>query len=103
MIDIGEIERVARCIGAEFRPERIVLFGSYATGQVTMDSDVDLLVILSFEGKNWHKAAEIRKRIHFSFPVDLVLRTPEQIKSRLDSQDPFICEITEKGRTLYAA
>ena len=51
MVDMHSIEEMTAHIVQEFKPERIILFGSYAYGTPTVDSDVDLLVILPFEGK----------------------------------------------------
>ena len=98
MKEIGELtDRIAR----EFNPNQIVLFGSYAWGQPTPDSDVDFLVVLSFEGKSWKMASEIRKRIRPTFPIDFIVRTPEQLQTRLQLGDDFIRDITDHGKVLY--
>lgn len=56
MVTMDEIEELGGRIGREFDAERVVLFGSYAHGAATEDSDVDLLVVLSFEGKVLYEA-----------------------------------------------
>jgi predicted nucleotidyltransferase len=86
-----------------YQPEKVILFGSYASGKVHADSDVDILVILSFEGKNPVKSAEILNRIDPRFPIDLIVRTPEQVRERQKNNDFFIKEIIEKGVILYEA
>jgi predicted nucleotidyltransferase len=103
MIGMDQIESLSREIAQEFRPQRIVLFGSYAHGEPTQDSDVDLLVVLPFTGRPVRKAIEIRSRVRPKIPVDLVVRTPEQVAERIAQEDWFIKEIVEKGRTLYEA
>jgi len=103
MITMRQIEDVSGRIAAEFEPERILLFGSYAWGAPSPDSDVDLLVILPFEGKAVAKSVEMRLKIKPPFPVDLLVRTPEKIHERLALGDPFIRSILEKGRVLYEA
>lgn len=103
MITMRQIEDVSGRIAAEFEPERILLFGSYAWGAPTPDSDVDLLVILSFEGKAVAKSVEMRLKVKPPFPVDLLVRTPEKIHERLEIGDPFIRSILEKGTVLYEA
>ena len=90
-------------IAEEFRPEQIILFGSYAYGAPHMDSDVDLLIIMPFEGDSAHKAAEIRRKIRAGFPVDLLVRTLVQVEQRLEWNDWFMREIVEKGKVVYAA
>ena len=103
MITMRQIEDVSGRIAAEFEPERILLFGSYAWGAPSPDSDVDLLVILPFEGKAVAKSVEMRLKIKPPFPVDLLVRTPEKIHERLALGDPFIRSILDKGKVLYEA
>ncbi|MGC2692443.1 MAG: nucleotidyltransferase domain-containing protein, partial [Desulfobaccales bacterium] len=59
MVEDQTIQELCDRIVREFQPERIILFGSYAYGNPTPDSDVDLLVVLPFEGKNLLKSLEI--------------------------------------------
>jgi len=103
MITPAQIQRVSDEIVQKFRPERIILFGSYAYGTPTEDSDVDLLVVMPFEGKSVHKAIEIEGALRPSFAMDLIVYTPERLRERLAWNDFFLREITEKGETLYAA
>jgi hypothetical protein len=60
-----------------------------------------MLVILPFEGKSAYKSAEILNRIDPRFPVDLLVRTPEQVQDRLEKGDFFMEEIMKKGKLLY--
>jgi predicted nucleotidyltransferase len=101
MVDLDLIKALSQRIVREFRPERIILFGSYVSGEPNEDSDIDLLVVLPFEGKATHKAGEIRNRTRPEFPLDLIVRTPEQIEERLAKNDWFLRDIFAKGHTLY--
>ena len=101
MVTMGQIREVSRRIAAEFRPRRIVLFGSYASGTATEDSDVDLLIVMPFHGNGLRKAVEIETRVPSRFPLDLILRTPRQLQRRLALNDFFLREIVEKGKLLY--
>jgi len=103
MISFSEIQAFSRRIAEKFQPERIILFGSYASGQPTEDSDVDLLVILPFEELPVQKAIAIRQQLKASFPLDLMARTPQQIQQRLEMGDFFIQDIMKNGRVLYEA
>ena len=103
MVEVDNIVELAERIVQQFHPERIILFGSYAYGRPTADSDVDLLVILPFEGHPARKAAEIRTSIRAPFPMDLLLRTPQQVQRRVEQGDFFMREIMEKGKVLYEA
>ena len=84
-----------------FRPEKIILFGSHAYGKPTADSDVDLLVIMPFRGSEVAKAAQIRSRFDTPFPMDLLVRKPEFIASRLRERDMFVEEVMTQGRVMY--
>jgi uncharacterized protein len=103
MVDLSEIKAFSQQIVEKFQPERIILFGSYAYGQPTEDSDVDLLVILPCAEIPVQTAVAIRRQIKPPFPLDLIARTPEQIQQRLDMGDFFIQDIITKGRILYEA
>ena len=84
MIAREDISTLARKIAQEFDPERIILFGSYANGAATGDSDVDLLVIMPFEGKPFWKSLEILNRVNPSFAVDLLARQPADTTQRYE-------------------
>jgi len=102
MVSLTDIRELARRIAREFDPEKIILFGSYADGTPSPDSDVDLLVITPVVGKSWRKAAEIRNRVRSRFPMDLLVRAPEEMRQRLEAGDPFLREIAERGVVLHA-
>lgn len=103
MISLNQIQAFSQQIAEKFQPERIILFGSYASGKPTEDSDVDLLVILPFEELPVQMAIAIRQQIKAPFPLDLMTRTPQQIQQRLDMGDFFIQDIMRNGRVLYEA
>lgn len=100
---MNKIKEFGRRIGEEFGAEKVILFGSYAQGTASPDSDVDLLIVAPFEGKSVNKSVQIRLKLRPSFPVDLLVRTPEKIRQRLQIGDQFIKDILEEGRVLYEA
>lgn len=96
------IRRYARQIAERFRPDKIILFGSYAYGQPHEDSDVDLLVIMP--ARNQHdQAVKIHWELPAPFAMDLLVRTPKEMKWRLEEGESFHTEITSKGKVLYEA
>lgn len=103
MVAHAKIVEPSRRIARHFAPERIVLFGSRAHGRARRDSDVDLLVVMRFRGVGARKAAEILATVQPDFPVDLIVRTPEELRRRLAQNDPFFGEIARRGRVLYDA
>jgi predicted nucleotidyltransferase len=68
MADEQTIQELCNVIVRDFQPERIILFGSYAYGNPTPDSDGDLLVVLPFKGKNFSESPEILKRSYMNDP-----------------------------------
>jgi predicted nucleotidyltransferase len=101
MVAANKIDAFAREVAEKFRPQKIVLFGSYAHGHPNEDSDVDLLVIMEHKGKSSAQALAIRKAVRRSFPLDLIVKTPRETKARLKQQDVFITSALTEGRTLY--
>ena len=103
MVRMAEITELAQKIAGEFRPERVILFGSHATGRARAGSDVDLLVIMRFRGSALRKAAEILDRIAPRMALDLLVSTPREFRQRLAWNDFFVREIAENGKVLYEA
>jgi predicted nucleotidyltransferase len=101
MVERSQIRSFVEKLIEQFHPKQVVLFGSYAYGKPTIDSDVDLLVVMPHAGHAVEKAAEIRSAIKAGFAMDLIVRSPEEINRRLGMNDVFIREILEKGLPLY--
>ena len=98
-----QIQQFCDQIAREFQPERIILFGSHAYGRPHQFSDVDLLVVMPFEGSTLQQAARILTKLEPAMSVDLLVRTPEQVRQRLAMQDSFMREIMERGKVAYEA
>jgi uncharacterized protein len=103
MVSESEIRAFSERIVHDYQPQKVILFGSYAYGKPHEYSDVDILVVLPFEGNSLHKAVEILRQTNPPFSVDILARTPEQLRQRLEWNDQFLKEIMERGRVLYAA
>jgi predicted nucleotidyltransferase len=99
-IPMRVIRRYARAIAEEFRPDKIILFGSYAHGTPNEDSDVDLLVVMPTADQH-AQAVRIRYRLSAPFPLDLIVRTPYQMKWRLEEGELFTTTIVTQGKVLY--
>jgi predicted nucleotidyltransferase len=96
------IHAVVKQIAAQFNPEKIILFGSYAYGKPQPESDVDLLVVMETPLRNSEQAAQIVRAIDYHFGMDLLVRRPQQLSERVALGDSFLREITEKGKVVYA-
>jgi len=98
---LSEVRRWARQIAERFEPERIILFGSHACGRPRGDSDVDVLVVMP-AANEISQSIRLTLALEPSFPLDLIVRTPEHVRRGLKDGDSFLREIITKGRLLYA-
>jgi predicted nucleotidyltransferase len=99
-VPMREIRRFARQVAERFEPDKIILFGSHAYGTPHADSDVDILVVMPARNQI-DKAVRISLDIDPPFPLDIIVRTPKNMKWRLEEGDSFLREIVSKGKVLY--
>jgi predicted nucleotidyltransferase len=98
------LQQITQRIIDAFQPEKVILFGSYAYGEPTIHSDVDLLVVTR---RYPRKSVFERDRLvlhevrSLPVPVEVLVRTPAELAYRLRIGDSFFREITRKGRVLY--
>ena len=90
-------------IKTEYRPEKIILFGSYARGKPKKNSDIDLFIVKETEKRRIDRFCEVRKIIRDikGISVQPVVFTRGEIKKRLKIGDSFISKILKKGDVLY--
>jgi len=104
MVDRAQIRKFSRAVAQKFRPRKIILFGSYAYGTPTEDSDVDLFIIMPRTRERGERMSlRIRHAVPRNFPLDLLVRTPAEVVKRLRWGDCFVREVVEKGKVLYEA
>ena len=85
-----------------FHPDKVILFGSRAWGAPTRESDLDILVVMDVDGSPIRKASEISSIARPRFlPMDIIVRTPDEIAHRIEIGDPFIKMIMNHGKVLY--
>ncbi len=101
MVAMDTVKELSNRLAREFQPERIILFGSYAYGSPDEHSDVDLLVIMPFEGKGFRKSIDILNRLNPAFPLDVVVRRPDDAARRYAEFDPLIRDAFDNGVVLY--
>jgi len=96
------LPKAIRGVVQGLQPQKIVLFGSYATGKATPNSDVDLLVVMdSFASYLERYLAVSRLLRPRPFLVDIIVRTPGEMAQSVAAGDPFIVEILTQGIVLY--
>jgi predicted nucleotidyltransferase len=97
-----EINRVVAQIIQKYKPDKIILFGSAARGQMNRDSDADLLIIKTetpYYGAD--RIRELSRLIDRNIPIDLLVYRPEEFEKRLQMGDPFLKAIVKEGKVLY--
>jgi len=96
------LREVTKRIVEAFDPEKIILFGSHAYGTPTPDSDVDLLIIMESDERPAKRSMRVSKVLQpRPFPMDILVRTPQEVARRLSLGDYFFIEIMKRGKVLY--
>lgn len=102
MIETDIISKIVNKIAAGYNPERIILFGSYATGNPNKDSDLDLFIIKDTDLPRPERTVQVRKMIYGSMiPIDLIVYTPKEIDESKENKFGFVYEVLNTGKTLY--
>ena len=97
------IDRMVKRIVAKFHPQQVILFGSHARGDAGPDSDVDLLVVMDFEGTARDKGLEILQTLRdILVPLDVIVTRPEDFAWRKDVVGTIEWPATREGQVLYA-
>ena len=99
----AQIRQLCTRIAREFKPGKIILFGSHAYGRPRPESDLDVMVVMQFEGDPLEQAVMMLNRLNMLLPIDLLVRTPQQIQQRLEMGDSFMRDIIERGKVMYEA
>lgn len=98
------ILKIAKRIEEQYKPKKIILFGSYAHGEPTQDSDVDLLIIKNTDKRpidRWVEVKKLLRGIAPGLPISPLVYTEREIDERNAIQDFFIEEIFENGEVIY--
>ncbi len=103
-LDRSEIQEIVDRLVAHYAPQRVILFGSYASGTPDADSDLDLLIIKETDKRPLDRWMEIKRLLrdrHRPVAVSPLVYTPQEIERRLAINDFFIQEILDKGQVLH--
>ncbi len=96
------IQKIKDRIVSAVHPDKIILFGSYAYGTPTRDSDVDLLVIMPSDEPMHSRVTKIRKIVRdIHIPKDIIVYTPQEVEKWKDASAAFITTIMRKGKVIY--
>ena len=99
-----QIEIIINKLKQDYDPDQIILFGSYAYGNPTDESDIDLLIIKNTQEPildRWMSVRRLVTDLRKGLAFSPIIVTPSELKIRLDKGDPFFKEILQKGKKLY--
>jgi uncharacterized protein len=96
------INSIVRAIAERFSPYKIILFGSYASGDATPDSDLDLFVVMDTDLPP-HKRATPLRLLFRPVPcaMDILVYLPEEVARWNGTVNHIITEVMRRGKTLY--
>ena len=100
------IQAMLKKLVDKYLPEKVILFGSYAHGNPSPDSDLDVLVIKSTRDSFIDRCTAVRRILsdpNRLIPMDILVLTPEELSDRLSLGDQFLQKIVDDGRVLHAA
>lgn len=98
------ILKVVDQIKKEYKPEKIILYGSYAYGQPTKDSEIDLFIVKETDKRRVDRFAEVKRLIYEPgrrISISPLVYTPEEVAERLALGDNFVAEVLTRGEVLY--
>jgi len=91
---VGEVVR-------KLNPHLVILFGSFATGDINEGSDIDILVVADFKEDFLDRIGTLMDLNTFKIPIEPVGYTPEEFSEMKNRKNLFIIEVLEKGKILY--
>ncbi len=98
----AKIFEIVNKVVNSYQPEKVLLFGSYATGKETADSDVDLIIVKDTKTPKHKRGREIRKHLFgILIPIDLKVYTPDEFEKEKNLQYSFINSVINECITLY--
>ena len=102
MVTKDKIKHVARNMAMAINAERVILFGSYARGDATEKSDVDLMIIADSDLPRFKRSRELYKLLRpHPFAMDIIVYTPQEIEKGKKTKVSFVSTVLKEGKTLY--
>ena len=98
------IRRIVARIVEGYRPEKVILFGSYVHGAPTADSDVDLLIVKETDAPpeaRWSEVKRLLRGVAPTVPVSPLVFTPAELRERLALRDYFIEDVLKTGEVVH--
>ena len=103
-VDPALLNELVRRVLTVARPDRIILFGSAATGRMTMDSDIDLLVVEPAPANTHERRVAIRGAVgDIGYPVDVIVMRTERFERTKRFIGGIAYPANKYGRVIYEA
>lgn len=94
------MKKMSQRLKDKYDAQTVILFGSYAKGEETVDSDIDLFVIAPRRERFFDRIASVKRLIRdlrYGLPIAPIVLTPEEIEQRKKVGDHFVIDILENG------
>ena len=99
---LSNVEAVLQRLIDAYDPERVILFGSHATGAAERESDIDLLIVKETDRRPTDRRIEVERLLSDRrIPLDILVYTPQELRDLYDAGSPFVEDVIETGRVLY--
>lgn len=96
-----EIKSITDQIIKNYKPEKIILFGSCARGNPTESSDIDLLIVKQTKKNRLERTKEVFLFVDHTLPFEPIILTPQEVKSRYQANDYFLQDALKEGEVIY--
>jgi uncharacterized protein len=96
------LDRIIIDLKEKYNPQKVIIFGSYASGKIKNFSDLDLLIIKDTKSKFFDRLREVTKICSYNIGVDFLVYTPQEYEEQLKENLFFKEEIVTKGKVIYA-
>jgi len=97
-----EIDNIMEQLVRLYKPNKVILFGSLAEGQIRPDSDIDLFIIKNDVPEiGVDRIRQLDGLIKYRLATDFIVYRPDELDRRLQMGDPFVKNILDKGIVLY--
>ncbi|MGB9872164.1 MAG: nucleotidyltransferase domain-containing protein [Anaerolineae bacterium] len=98
------VRRITDLLARSYEPEKVVWFGSFVSGPVDEESDVDLLIIKETSLPFHQRGSEVRtllRPLRLSLPMDIIVLTPQELDEQLKRGNVFLESIIREGEVLF--
>jgi len=97
----AELERIVGVLERRVRPEKVILFGSLASGRLRPESDIDLLIVQDSQETIFERVKRLESILERRYAADLIVLTPKEVQTLLDSDNRYLKDIFSRGKVLY--